>query len=133
MTSALPSVVGDIGGTHARFAVVTAEGRIGDSQVLYCASYPDLGAALIEFLDRAKVKPADAALAVASPVTDDSITLTNHAWTFSVAELRRRLELRRLLVVNDFTAVSLAAPQLGPEDTRKIGGGSPVAGAPIAV
>ncbi|WP_258869021.1 glucokinase [Alkalilimnicola ehrlichii] len=59
--------------------------------------------------------------------------MTNHVWSFSVAQVRQRLKLRELRVLNDFTALALSVPQLAPSELRQVGGGVPVAGNPIAV
>jgi glucokinase len=74
-----------------------------------------------------------AVLAVASPVTGDQVTLTNHPWTFSVKALRQQLGLRRLQVVNDFAANAVAVPHLGENDVLQVGGGARVKNAPIGV
>jgi hypothetical protein len=50
-----------------------------------------------------------AVLAVASPITGDQVTLTNHTWTFSSEALRRHAGLRRLRVINDFAAAATAS------------------------
>src|SRR5690606_2153791 len=73
------------------------------------------------------------AFAVASPITGDRVAMTNRAWSFSIAELKRRLKLSDLAVINDFVAVALAIPGLKPGDTLKIGRGSAAAGMPVAV
>jgi len=69
----------------------------------------------------------------AAPITGDQIRMTNHPWCFSVAALRNRLGFERLLAINDFTAVALGVPRLTAGDRVPVGGGAPVAGAPIAV
>jgi glucokinase len=61
------------------------------------------------------------------------VTLTNHPWSFSIQQLRRRLAVDRLVVVNDFEAVAVAIPYLKPSERRQIGGGKALAGAPIGV
>jgi glucokinase len=43
------------------------------------------------------------------------------------------LSFERLEIINDFTAVALALPRLGPNDRMPVGGGVPIAGRPIAV
>jgi glucokinase len=43
------------------------------------------------------------------------------------------LGLKRLAVINDFTAQALAVPRLGPADRVELGGAAPQAGAAIAV
>jgi len=132
--TAAPGLIADIGGTNARFALVGADGEAERIIVLRCADHADPYAAAAAFL--AKVRPAlppdRAAFAVASPVTDDVVDLTNHPWRFSIEDVRRRLGLRRLAVVNDFTAVALGIPHLDPRHRIKVGGGEPAAGMPIA-
>jgi glucokinase len=133
MTTA-PALIADIGGTHARFALVDAEGRAGEPTVMRCADYPGPAQAAQAFLAvHGGVRPRHAAFAVASPITDDVVDLTNSAWHFSIEAVRSELGLDRFDVINDFTAVALSVRHLRPEHVVKVGGGASVAGAPIAV
>lgn len=59
--------------------------------------------------------------------------MTNRDWTLSVSELRRRLGLERLVVLNDFAALALALPALVPDELSKVGGGQAVGDAPVAL
>jgi len=135
MSPAPRRLVGDIGATNARFAVLDAELRPAHARVLACDDYSTIGDAIRAYLaeEALPLRPRVAALAVASPVTGDQVAFTNHPWIFSIDGLRRELELERLVIVNDFTANALAMPHLKPDERVAIGGGSPVAGAPIAV
>jgi Glucokinase len=83
--------------------------------------YPSLPDAIEAYLREEKPaeKPVQAVLAVASPVTGDQVTLTNHPWTFSVKALRQQLGLRRLQVVNDFAANAVAVPHLSETTSCK--------------
>jgi glucokinase len=128
-------LIGDIGGTHARFALVGATPRPERVRVLACDDYPSLGAAIAAYVAAEAPQPAprEAALAVASAVTGDTVTMTNHPWSFSIAALQRDLGLARLVVVNDFAANALAVPHLRPDERTTIGGGAAVSEAPIAV
>jgi glucokinase len=128
-------LLGDIGATNARFALADAAGTLERVRVLACDDYPGLEAAITAYLagDGFAPPPQEAALAVASPVTGDAVTLTNHPWSFSIAQLKQALGLSRLLIVNDFTANALAVPRLRPEDRMAVGGGTAAAGAPIGV
>lgn len=128
-----PRLVGDIGGTYARFALGLAGQRPGVPRRFACADYEGPEEAIRAFLADMDGSPAAAAIAVAAPVTGDAITMTNHPWRFSVERLRAGLGLARLEVVNDFTAIALALPRLGPDDLDKLGGGEPAAGAAMAV
>ena len=45
-----PRLLADIGGTNARFALETAPGKIEAIEVLPCAAYPTIAAALVAYL-----------------------------------------------------------------------------------
>jgi len=128
-------LIGDIGATNARFALVLPGGMATPARVCALDDYPSLADALDAYLieQSPAVRPTEAVLAIASPVTGDEITLTNHAWTFSVEELRRHLTLKRLRVINDFAANAAAIPFLGDDDRIQIGDGTPAAGAPVGI
>ena len=128
-------LVGDIGATHARFALVRRGGPITSARVYELNDHPSLRNAIDAYLMEASpsAPPVQAVLAVASPVTGDQITLTNHPWTFSVEALRQQLGFRRIRIVNDFAANAAAIPHLGENDRLPIGGGVPEADAPIGV
>ncbi len=128
-------VIADIGGTNARFALIDAAGRTGEARILRCADYPDPVAAAEAFLGETAPasRPKRGAFAVASPLTGDQVTMTNHPWSFSVDDVRRRLGLDALRVINDFAAIALAIPHLGRDDHYRVGGGEPVRDAPVAI
>ncbi len=128
-------LVGDIGGTNARFGLIDpATGALHDPQVLACAAFPDLAAAASHYLGQVGGPLVrEAAMAVASPVLGDLVRFTNSPWVFSTEDTRVRLGLDRLAIVNDFTALALALPHLGPGETRQVGGGTPVPQAAIAL
>jgi glucokinase len=130
-----PALIADIGGTHARFALVQPDGRIGEMVVLRCREHAGPVEAVRLFLDRVgpSLPPATAAFAVASALSGDWVDLTNSSWSFSIEAVRLALGLRRLQVVNDFTAVALSVRHLSPADLLPLGGGTAVDGAPIAV
>lgn len=129
------ALVADVGGTNVRFALRGPRGTLSRIQVLATADYRGLGDAAEAYLSRVRLpdRPKRAAFAVACPITGDRVSMTNRAWSFSIAELKRRLGLADLAVINDFVAVALAVPSLRPGDTLKIGRGSVAAGMPVAV
>lgn len=130
------ALVADVGGTNARFALLGANGTPTRLRVLACKDFPTLGEAIEAYLGSvtAEERPSRAAIALASPVTGDRITLTNRkSWSFSINALKRKLGLRDLRVINDFTAIALAIPGLTSKELLKIGSGKAVKGAPVAV
>jgi glucokinase len=128
-------LIGDIGATNTRFALVQADGKSTAARVYALDDHASLADAIDSYLQEESppVPPEQAVLAVASPVTGDQVTLTNHPWTFSVEELRQHLRLKRLRVVNDFAANAAAITQLGEGDRVQIGGGTPIDATPIGV
>ena len=134
-TSSTTWLVGDIGGTNARFGLVSPDGSLLHSRVLADADYPGIGEAIEAYLaDRGGLpQPRRGAIAIASPVGGDEVRMTNHPWVFSISGLRTRLGFERLEVINDFTAQALALPHLKAEDKTVIGRGSPEEGWPIGV
>jgi glucokinase len=128
-------LVADIGGTNARFALIDSDGTIKHPWRCMVEEYASLAGAIEAYLSQASAeRPAQAALAVAAPITGDQVSMTNHpAWSFSIADMRRDLGLRRLRVVNDFTANALAIPHLDEASRLQIGPGAPTPGAPIGL
>ncbi|MCW9001354.1 MAG: glucokinase [Rhodospirillales bacterium] len=129
------TLIADIGGTNARFAL-SCEGRIlGSVSVLACRDYPDLAAAAKAYLEGIpkSERPRDGVIAVAAPVAGDHVRLTNLQWEFSTDQLRRDLGLVSFAVVNDFTAIAWAVPHLTDAERRQVGGGEAHAKAPIAI
>jgi len=113
------ALVGDIGGTNARFALVDlAAPRVEllASKSLPNAQFASLQHAIEHYLADVHVTPARAALAVACPVGSDEIRLTNRAWSFSRSELQHTLGLSELRMLNDFGAVAWAVPTLTDAD-----------------
>jgi glucokinase len=129
----LATLLADIGGTHARFALLEGTAP-GPPLVLPVAGFPTLEDALAEAL--ARIAPggvARALLAVAAPVEGGTARLTNAAWEASAPALTARFGIGRVRLVNDFLALAHALPRLGPADLHPIGGGAAAPGAPMLV
>ena len=128
-------LVGDIGGTNARFGLVSPDGEVLHWRTQAAADFPTIEEAIAAYLDErgGLPMPRQAALAVASAVTGDRVAMTNHPWAFSVSAVKARFDFARLEVLNDFTAQALALPRLGANDRRQVGAGEAAAGAPLAV
>jgi glucokinase len=127
-------LIGDIGGTNARFAIAQ-DGRFDHLRILHTGDFPSLAEAIRSYLLDlpAELRPTLAAVAVAGPVSGDHVALTNQNWSFSIVETGAGLGLAELLILNDFAAASMAIPFLTPADLMPVGRGSPVAGGPIVM
>jgi glucokinase len=117
-----PDLVADIGGTNARFAL--ADGlKIRDVAYLRVRDHADPAAAVRYYLAGVPARPRRACLAVAGPVMDGDIPMTNSDWRFDRRKLAAELGLERLVLINDFEAQALALPHLGESDLLAMGGG----------
>lgn len=111
----------DIGGTHARFAIAeVADGRVvslGDPVTQKTAEHSSLQLAWQAFADSAgRPLPRAAAIAVASPINDELIKLTNNPWIIRPPLVKERLQVDAFTIVNDFGAIGHAVGQLPDSD-----------------
>lgn len=130
------TLIADIGGTHARFALLGDAGEIADIKVVRCADYPSLADALEQYLGEKHVSISHVRLAVAGLADDaqDQQSFPNlAAWNFSKSNLKTALGLESLKIMNDFTAIALAMPHLAASDYRQIGGGDVKQGQNIGI
>ncbi|NRQ39556.1 glucokinase [Nonomuraea sp. NN258] len=120
----LPWLVADIGGTNARFGLVTApDARPSKVAVLAGADHPGLPEAVAAYLaDHAGgVRPGAACVAVAGPIDGDRYRLTNSAWSGSVKDL----DVPFAALLNDFEALAVSLPHLDERDLVSLGGPEP--------
>lgn len=114
-------VAADIGGTHARFAIAEVEnGRVvalGEPTTLKTADHASLQTAYQAFeAGLGRPLPRALGIAVASPVANDVIRLTNNPWIIRKSLITERLKADQWVVVNDFGAVGHAVAQVPDSD-----------------
>ncbi|SHI23035.1 glucokinase [Pollutimonas bauzanensis] len=127
-------LIADIGGTHARFALCTSVDSIEKISVMAVADFPSIELAIAHYLRGLGNPPVrHGVIGIANPILGDHVKMTNFPWEFSIEATRRALGFDRLRVVNDFTILALALPQLAPDKLRAIGGGQAVPGTPLGV
>ena len=100
----------DIGGTHARFALAQVdEGRVvslGEAMVMRTAEHPSLRTAWQAFgAHVGRPLPAAAGVAIACPIGQPSLKLTNNPWTLRPASMSEELALEHFVLINDFGAI----------------------------
>lgn len=118
-------LVGDVGGTHARFAIVDVSGpppwRI-EKRLDLDQGFPSFAEAIKTYIERSGVAdvPWSAAIAVAGPVTAGSAQFTNRQWEISERSLTD-IGFGEALLINDFVALAYAVDVLGVDDACPIG------------
>ena len=120
-----PVLIGDIGGTNARFALVAdgvaAMERLPDARTADHATIDD---AIAVALGHGNLRPKSAMLALAGPIAGEQVPLTNSDWVVVPRQLVKRFGLAEMILLNDFEAQSLSLPDLRADDFVRIGGGT---------
>lgn len=119
-------IAADVGGTHARVALVAGAPADRPVNVIAyrkyaCADHADLGEVLVDFMQRLDgARPAQAVVACAGYVIDGEVIHANLPWRVELERIRRRAGLTGLEVVNDFEAVAHASCQIDPAETEAL-------------
>lgn len=119
-----PVLVADIGGTNARFACIDLAndewlGQWTGPAIQYTNIYTAVQAAQDEL--PAAADPEAVCIAIAAPVQNDWVRVSNGQWEFSRTELQRRFRWPILTVMNDFHAAAYGVTTLSPGQYLAIG------------
>ena len=123
-----PRLVGDVGGTNARFAIETAAGCFEAPAIYPNKDFAGFADVLRHYLSQEEAVLAGskklkyAAVAIANPIEGDWIKMTNSAWAFSIERIRTEFGFEVFIMVNDFTALAMSLPSLPPAYTKQCGG-----------
>ena len=131
-------LAGDLGGTKTLLATYQVDGTslIKTRSERYASGqWPDFNALVAHFLAGCDAQPSAGCLAVAGPVRQGRVKLTNLPWELCQDSLGRALGLERLELVNDFAVLIYGLPHLAAEQQAPLrqpaGGGDPLA--PVAI
>ncbi|WP_068546394.1 glucokinase [Thalassotalea crassostreae] len=137
MSKPVINIVADIGGTNLRIASLDSEGKCQYIQTYQCKEHPSLRSVIEDYLKKSEIDSSkslvNACLAIACPVDQDLIHMTNLPWSFSKAKLKNDLGLHALHMINDYTAMAWSINELDEWQKVKIGGGEPVQHKPIGI
>ena len=129
------ALVGDIGGTNARFAL-WEDNDLHSVRVFPTKDYSSPEQAIGIFLEDLGIAPGSVGavcLAVAGPVEGDEFRFTNSHWRLSQKAFCKTLQVDHLLLVNDFTAMALGMTRLKDDEFQPVIPGTPVPSRPAVV
>src|SRR5690348_9738072 len=119
-----PFVAADVGGTHARVALLRApSGGGSEIEILAyrkfaCADYPGLPQLVRAFVDHDAALPVRrCVIACAGQAVGDSIVNDNLAWQVSLSALRDALAFDDVALLNDFEALGYALDDVRDTDS----------------
>lgn len=129
------NIVADIGGTNLRIGISEKSDQVSQLEVYKCGNYQSLSDILEHYIqDKGLLgQKINMCLAIACPVGNDLISMTNLPWEFKQSELKESLKLNSLLMINDYTAIAHAVPMLNEQQKVKIGSGGAIPFEPISI
>lgn len=116
-------LIGDIGGTNARFALADVDKpAFANVVTLQCNDYESADAAIKDYLKSLKAGPPRAiCLAAAGPIIDKRVRFTNNHWEIAADELAAEFSIDAVRLLNDFEAIAYSVPYLTGDDCMPIG------------
>ena len=116
-------LIGDIGGTNARFALANPNSPGFSTQKDYaCADFATADLAIRAYLDEiSSPQPSVICLAAAGPIVGNSVRCTNNHWTIDGDAVRAEFAGATVALLNDFEAIAYSIPFLGDGDSQPIG------------
>jgi glucokinase len=130
-------LLGDVGATHARLALISREDGLARpirEANLPSRQYGSLETLVGDFLNPRPPGPIDRAVfAVAGPVVRGSVELTNLGWVTGEASLAAALGIPAVRLLNDLVALAYAVPRLSPDALRLLQRGKRVECGTVAV
>lgn len=116
-------LVGDIGGTNARFALADPDGPgFANEITLKCDDFESADAAIRHYMSEVDGGEPDViSLAAAGPIVDQRVRFTNNHWVISADELKTTFSIDRVRLLNDFEAIAYAMPFMETDDLLPIG------------
>lgn len=121
--SAATLLIGDIGGTNARFALADRD-RAGfrDERIFACDDFNSPEGAVEAYLTAVGAPaPTVICFAVAGPIVDNSVRFTNNTWHIAVSSLAATFRCEMVHLLNDFEAIALSLPAVDPGQAQAIG------------
>jgi glucokinase len=122
-----PVLIGDIGGTNARFALLEdARSPASGFASVATGDFETIEAAIeASVLAHTPLRPRAAIVDLAGPIVGDAVDLTNADWIVRPPDVMAHTGIEDVILLNDFEALALALTSLEPSDLTAIGGGPP--------
>ena len=116
-------LIGDIGGTNARFALASRESfGITEALTLQCADFESAHQAIEHYLAEKNASPPEIiCLAAAGPFVGGSVRFTNNHWQLAIADLAARFSGSKVRLLNDFEAIAHCIPHLAGDELLPVG------------
>jgi len=130
-------LVGDVGGTYVRLGLAERDdhGKMLITQFTKVNGDDVTGLedAIALFLGETNFTPKHVSIALAGPVTDGCVSLTNRPWTVCEEDMKKRFGFEHIRLYNDFKAMGRSVPEMEQSDFHRIHCAQAIIGEPILV
>ena len=130
-------LVGDIGGTNARFAIARTAGKesivLTDFEKFTANEFNSFDETVNQFVENIGHRPSLAVLAVAGPINDDEVKFTNRSWHLRADEIRDKCQISEVCLINDFAAMAYSVTRVSNDSFIELKSGTADSNAPILV
>ncbi|MGI9222724.1 MAG: glucokinase [Woeseiaceae bacterium] len=116
-------LVGDIGGTNARFALAQRDvPGFSAAMTVPCSDFDSAHEAIEYFLNAKNASaPGVISIAAAGPLVANAIRFTNNHWRLATDDLIENFAGARVRLLNDFEALAFSIPHLDQAEYMQIG------------
>lgn len=134
-------LAGDIGGTKTSLGMFSPRNEYSNGLQLvenslttfYNSDYSSPVALIGQYLEEANLKTESAVFAVAGPVADERVEITNLDWKIGATQLQETFNITQVRLLNDVEAIAYAAPYLKKNEKYTINKGIFVKNRNIAI
>lgn len=109
-------LIGDIGGTNARLALVDEQRQIFDIKIYKKKEFDNIAEAINAYLQNRTERPIQAVLAVNAPIGNGKPIKNKNDWGYHQENLLEQTRLQEIAFVNDGVAHAMAIPYLDNKD-----------------
>jgi len=117
------TLLGDIGGTNARFAVTSSgDSSYSNFKKLHCADFDRVDEAIKYYLNDIGLSNLENIfLAVAAPIYGDKVKVVNNHWVIDKRELSRIFSVKNINLINDFESIAYAIDAIDESSYQNLG------------
>lgn len=113
-------LIGDIGGTNARFAVVDAEKNIIRIENMQKKDFANFEDAINAYKQKHGLHFDEVVLAVNAPIKEGFPVINANNWGYENNDIVKSLQVERFAFFNDLKAHAMSLPFLPPEEIRQL-------------
>lgn len=114
-------LIGDIGGTNVRLAIVENE-KITNIKKFLKKDFTNITEAIKHYMTSVDKYPNEAVIAVNTPVVDNKPFAGSNNWGYESSTLKQDTKLEKIIFLNDLVAHAMSLPYINDSEKHKVYG-----------